>query len=138
MQCERPVFSVFRRRISPLSKIQCLYPFHLRSSLLPPSDILLTHNCGSPPPIAGINPHLRPPRHTVCSPTMHLSSKTFPDTFGLLSIAYLSLPLQPLFFLSHGSSSSSFICSASFFLKLSKFPLSFSLFSHSLSDKSIS
>lgn len=37
-----------------------------------------------------------------------------------------------------GSSSSSFIRSASFFLKLSKFPLSFHLFSRSLSDKSIS
>lgn len=105
MQRERLVFSVFRRRLSPLSKIQCLYPFHLLSSLLsllPPSDILLTHNCGSPPPIAGINPHLRPPRHTVCSPTMHLSSKTFPDTFGLLSIAYLSLPPSSAPFISLG------------------------------------
>lgn len=62
---------------------------------LPLPDILLTHNCGSPPPIAGINPHLRPPRHTVCSPTMHLSSESFPDTFGLFSIAYSSLPLRP-------------------------------------------
>lgn len=86
---------------SQRSKTQRLYLFHLLTlfslSLPRPSDILLTHNCGSPPPIAGINPHLRPPRHTVCSPTMHLSSKTFPDTFGLLSITYLSLPLQPLF-----------------------------------------
>ncbi|MEQ2291824.1 hypothetical protein AMECASPLE_016856 [Ameca splendens] len=68
------------------------YMFFSLSTPLPPSNILLTHNCGSPPPIAGNNPHLRPPRHTVCSPTMHLSSKTFPDTFGLLHVA---LPLPP-------------------------------------------
>lgn len=67
--------------------------------LFSPSDIQLTHNCGSPPPITGINPHLRPPRQTVCSPTMHLSFKTFPDTFGLLLVTILlSLPVQSNFF----------------------------------------
>lgn len=65
----------------------------LLPSLLLTSDILLTFNCSSPPPIAGIIPHLRPPRHTVCSPTMHLCFKTFPDPFGLL-------PLQTLLCLS--------------------------------------
>lgn len=115
-------------------KIHRLYPFHLPFSLsrsVSPSDILLTLNCGSPPPIAGINPHLRPPRHTVCSPTMHLNSKTFPDTFGLLSSAYLPLQLSPFTGSPCGSWSASFICSASFFLKLSKFPYFF-LSIHSL------
>lgn len=108
---------------------------------LPPPDILLTHDCGSPPPIAGANPHLRPPRHAVCSPTMHLHAQTFPDTFGLLSIAYSPPPQGPLSFSRppHGSLSSSFICSQLFFLELSKFPPFLSLFSPaSLSDKSIS
>lgn len=102
----------------PLQKLS-VWTFSISTSLplFPVPDILLTHNCGSLPPIAGINPHLRPPRHTVCSPTMHLSSKTFPDTFGLFSIAFtppallgpLSFTLPP-----HGSSSSSFMCCVSF------------------------
>lgn len=75
------------QRLSPLSKMSLSVPFPSSFlSPLPPSDILLTHNCGSPPPIAGNHPFLRPPRHTVCFPTMHLSSKTFPYTFGLLIV----------------------------------------------------
>lgn len=93
-----PSGSSFRRRnIALLPKKPSAWTLSI-SAPLPLPDILLTHNCGSPPPIAGINPHLRPPRHTVCSPTMHLSSETFPDTFGLFSIAYFSLPLRPPFF----------------------------------------
>lgn len=83
------------QRLSPHSKMSLSVPFPSSFlSPLPPSDILLTHNCGSPPPIAGNNPLLRPHRHTFpqCFPTMHLSSKTFPYTFGLLIVPLLLHP----------------------------------------------
>lgn len=125
----------FSRGISPSLQNSASGPFPsplLSSLFLPPPDILLTHNCGSPPPIAGINPHLRPPRHTVCSPTMYLSSKTFPDTFGLFSIALL-LPPSSAPFLSLGLPTAlhrPVSCAVRLFsLKLSKFPPFLSLYS---------
>lgn len=72
-------------------------PFSLSS---PNSDIPLTHNCGGPPPIAGINPHLRPPPpQTRCllshnAPQLQNFSQTHSAP---LSTAHLSLPLEPPF-----------------------------------------
>lgn len=82
---------------------QSHYPLSAPSSLiLPFSDILLTHNCGSPPPIAGINPHLRPPRHLLSHNVPQLPPKRLSQTnFALfLSLTSLSMP-QPSFGLLH-------------------------------------
>lgn len=135
-------FSSFSGGTSPALQKLKVWTFSISTSLpfLPAPDILLTHNCGSPPPIAGINPHLRPPRHTVCSPTMHLSSK-LSQTHLAFSLSLLLLPPSSAPFLSLGLPTalhrpvSCAVCL--FFPKLSKFPpFSFSPFSNRLTNVS--
>lgn len=125
-----PKFSVCTLSIlSPLSFLFSLHLiFHSRTTaaaLL--QSLALIHTSDPPDTLSGL---------LQCTLTQKLSqthlafslSLTSPSLFGPFS--FIQSP--------HGSSMSSFICSASFFLKLSKFPLFLFLFIHGLSAKSIS